>query len=387
MNRNARFWLLLGAALVVVVLIVGGSGDSGPAYDPRSVAPDGARGVVETLERLGAMVDLDRSVPNPSATTALMLRDRLTVEDEDAVRTWVQAGGVLVVADVNSRLAAQAVGFTNAPVGGRPTILRGRCTIEVLAETTELTLNGRLLNTAGRTSCFGDANSAFVVAESVVQGTIVTIGSPDLFINAELDDDDAAVVAVNLLAPTGGDAHVSFLGPSVVDFGDEAITDLVPPRVWNAVFQMLAAFLLYSLYRSRRLGGVVPEPVPVHIEGSELVLKAGLLSERAKDPGSAAQVLQTDLVHRIRVALSVPATATDADVATRVADRTGHTPAEVEHGLYGLVATDPELVQTAQLLHTLDAQLFDTAGANKAMPVRTPDQQAPRDIPTESTDR
>ncbi len=67
MNRNARFWLLLGAALVVVVLIVGGSGDSGPAYDPRSVAPDGARGVVETLERLGAMVDLDRSVPNPSA--------------------------------------------------------------------------------------------------------------------------------------------------------------------------------------------------------------------------------------------------------------------------------------------------------------------------------
>ena len=166
MNRNARFWLLLGAALVVVVLIVGGSGDSGPAYDPRSVAPDGARGVVETLERLGAMVDLDRSVPNPSAKTALMLRDRLTVEDEDAVRTWVQAGGVLVVADVNSRLAAQAVGFTNAPVGGRPTILRGRCTIEVLAETTELTLNGRLLNTAGRTSCFGDANSAFVVAES-----------------------------------------------------------------------------------------------------------------------------------------------------------------------------------------------------------------------------
>ena len=153
----------------------------------------------------------------------------------------------------------------------------------------------------------------------------------------------------------------AFIGPSVVDFGDEAITDLVPPRVWNAVLQLLAAFLLYALYRSRRLGGVVPEPVPVHIEGSELVLKAGLLRERAKDPGTAAQVLQTDLVHRIRVALSVPATATDADVATRVADRTGHTAAEVEHGLYGLVATDPELVQTARLLHTLDAQLFDTA--------------------------
>lgn len=374
MNPNARFWLLLGAALVTVVLIVGGSGDTGPAYDPRSVAPDGARGVVETLERLGARVDLDRSVPEPSSTTALMLRDRLTVEDEDALRSWVRSGGVLVVADVNSPLAAQAVGFTAVSQTGGPSIRRGECTIDVLAEADELTLNGRLLNTAGRTSCFGDATTAFVVAETVGQGTVVTIGSPDLFINAELDDNDAAVVAVNLLAPTGGDAHVTFVGPSIVDFGDEEITDLVPPRVWNAILQLLAVFLLYALYRSRRLGGVVPEPVPVHIEGSELVLKAGLLSERAKDPASAAVVLQADLVHRVCVALSIPPATSDADVAARVADRTGHSVTEVEHALYAPVSDDDELVRTARLLHAIDAQLFDTAGAKMA-------SQSPPDDP------
>lgn len=359
MNRNARFWLMLGAALVVVVLIVGGSGETGPAYDPRSVAPDGARGIVETIEQLGATVDIDRSVPDVSATTALMLRDRLTLEDEDALRSWVRAGGVLVVADVNSPLAAQAVGFVGRPDEPRPSISRGVCTIEVLAEAEELTLTGRLLNTSGRSSCFGDNNSAFIVAESVGQGTIVTVGSPNLFVNAELDDADAAVVAINLLAPTGSNAHMAFVGPSIVDFGDEEIAELIPPRVWNSILQLLAAFLLYALYRSRRLGGVVPEPVPVHIEGSEIVLKAGLLSERAKDPGSAAVVLQMDLLQRARIALSVPPTASEADIASRIADRTGHSSVDVERGLYGPVVTDEELVQTAQLLHAIDTKLFD----------------------------
>ena len=148
---SGGYWWFGGGGLVGRVVGVGGAGGSGPAYDARSVAAYGARGVVETLERLGAKVDLDRSVPDPSAKTALMLRDRLTIQDEDAVRTWVQAGVVLIVADVNSRLASQSVGFTDAPVGGPPTILPGRCTIEVLAEANELTLNGRLLNTAGRT--------------------------------------------------------------------------------------------------------------------------------------------------------------------------------------------------------------------------------------------
>ena len=112
MSNNVKFWGLLAAALIVVVVILGGSGNEGPPLDPRSVSPDGARGLVETLEALGAEVRLDSAIPGPDSTTAVMLEDRLTIDDRALVRGWVRNGGVLVVADWSSTLLADRLGFT-----------------------------------------------------------------------------------------------------------------------------------------------------------------------------------------------------------------------------------------------------------------------------------
>ena len=111
MNSSARFWLVLVAALILVTVLAGGAGSDGPPLDPRSVNPDGARGLVETLERLGADVELDASVPGPDATTALLIIDRLSQEDGDQLSRWVSDGGTLVVADPASRFAPLRSGF------------------------------------------------------------------------------------------------------------------------------------------------------------------------------------------------------------------------------------------------------------------------------------
>ena len=144
------------------------------------------------------------------------------------------------------------------------------------------------------------------------------------------------------------------------------MTELVPPRVWNAILQLLAAFLLYALYRSRRLGGVVAEPVPVRIEGSELVLKAGLLSERAKDPTSAAVLLRSDVMRRARKALSITAAAEDRLVAEQIAIRSGLDVDEVLAALFARVETEADLIRAAQSLDHIDEQLYEGNSVSKA---------------------
>lgn len=367
MNGNARFWLILAAVLVVTVLLIGGSGSDGPPYDPRAVNPDGARGVVESLERLGATVDLDSPVPGADTATALMLQDRLNADDRMATEQWVRAGGTLLVADPASDLAARRVGIAPFTQG------RGECTIEALSEVQELDVSGALLDAFGIDSCFGDGNRAFIVAERLDDGVIVTVGSPNIFVNSALDEGDAAVVALGVLAPNRND-RVAFLGPSLVDFGEEGLNQLVAPRVVNAIFQLLAAFLLFALYRSRRLGGVVPEPVPVRIEGSELVLKAGLLSQRAKDPASAAEILRRDVIERARRLLAIAPDADDQVVADRLASRTAYSPDDVYAALTSPVSSDQELATVSHHLAELDLQLHEPASA-----------QTPTSAPTSSS--
>ena len=186
--------------------------------------------------------------------------------------------------------------------------------------------------------------------------------------NQNLDEDDAAVLALALLAPNRDQSTVTFIGPSVLDFGEEGLNDLVAPRVRNAIFQLLAAFLFYALYRSRRLGSVVKEPLPVHIEGSELVLKAGLLSERAKDPASAALLLQADVINRARRALSVDTEAGTELLSQRIATRTGLAPAEVSHALTSPVVSEEELSNIMRTLSDIDRLLYDSAPTGGSTP-------------------
>jgi len=262
MSSSVRFWALLVAVLVITALVVGnGDSDSNARrLDPRSVGPEGARGLVETLEALGATVTLDQAVPDQRHTSAIMLRNQVSRDDEQRLEEWVRSGGVLVVADLASALSAESVATTTS-VFGDEDLTRNVCTIETLQPAERLQVEGRMLAVDDRQSCFGDGVRAFIVAENLGSGLVVTVGSPDVFVNSVLGQQDAAVIAANLLVPNRGRSVVAFVGPSIVEFGEQSLRDLVPPRVENAIMQLLAAFLLYALYRGRRLGAVSEQKI------------------------------------------------------------------------------------------------------------------------------
>lgn len=354
----------MGLAIVLVVLLIGGSGGSGPPFDPRSVEPDGARGVVEVLEDLGAEVDISRSVPQATDASALLLVDRLLQDDRAAVTSWVERGGVLVVADPTSPF----VPFTRQGFAGP--LEAGNCPIAALTDANDLHMErGAFFAPEGADWCFGSADLAHIVAIPTGEGVIVAVGGQQLFTNAQLDEADAAVVAANLLLPadtSSGPVGVAFLGPSVVPLDDAGAS--VAPRVINALIMAMVAFLFYAFHRARRLGRVVPEPLPVRIHSSELVLQAGRLSERAADPAGAAEVIRDDFIRRAAQSLAMPPGEDLAMVADVLHQTTNHPIAEITTALTSPVTSDAELVTISRTIAALDRALFDPPPADSPAP-------------------
>lgn len=357
MNANMRFWLLLGVALVAVVMLTAGSGGSGPPYSPRSVEPYGAKGIVEVLEDLGAEVRTGSPLPERSDRSALMLEDRLRPDDRDELRRWVRNGGVLVVADPFSTFLPQRIEPLPDQINQAPG--QTNCRIDALADvrTLDLPPDAWSLDTDLNPACLGTRTQAFVVAAPEGNGAIVAVGSRRLFTNEWLDEADAAVLVVSLLAPDPTDASVAFLGPSLAAFGEEDADDLVAIRVRNAMYMLAASFILYAIHRARRVGAVVPEPLPVHLHGSEVVLQAGLLSERAADPGSAATVLRRGLLSRARGTLALAPESSDRQIAESIGARLGLSSDHAHRVLFAAVETERELLDVAQEIAAIEHTL------------------------------
>jgi Domain of unknown function (DUF4350) len=369
------FWLVVLGAIVALAIIGGAPSPSIP-LSPRSTTPEGTRGLVLFLEELGATVDIGRDAPDDEVDVALVLADGLGAGRRAEVRSWVEEGGTLVVADPGSPLAATVSGDDDGDgqpddAGGFDGIDfelsdRGSCDVDVLDGADRISIGGTDLFATPSVafevgdempSCFGDFRRALIVSEQVGRGTIVSIGDPDLFINQNLDADDNAVVASALLAPTQGTA-VRFL-EAPFQVRERTLTDLVPDNIIRAFIQVLIAFVVYALWRGRRLGRPVAEVQPVEVAGSELVAAVGGLLEVTGAPDRAAELLRADLRRDLGVRFGIaPDTPTDV-VAEIVAERSGADPRRLAAALtYRPPQTDADLVELARLIDSVRQEVF-----------------------------
>jgi hypothetical protein len=127
-----------------------------------------------------------------------------------------------------------------------------------------------------------------------------------------------------------------------------------PGWFWALLAQLALAALLVVLWRARRLGPPVAEPLPVAVRSAETVLGRARLYRRARARGPAADTLRAAALDRLLPRLHLPADAPPAAVATAVAARAGGTPAQAHTLLYGgAPATDRELLDLARALDGL----------------------------------
>jgi hypothetical protein len=348
-SRRAVPLVVIGVTVVLLALVAGRRDVEGPPLDPRSTRPLGTRGLVVLLEESGAAVSVSGELPGPDIGAALVLRDSLDEQRRAELAAWVRLGGLLVVADPLSDLVPPVESSTENPfdLGAATGHLPRECDLAMLREVRRLEPSGGVgfdlpreagLAVPGATGCFPVGDGWFLVARPFGQGTVVAIGGAGAFVNAVIDDADNGALAVSLLAPQP-DAHVRFLEPIGAGGGRATLTELIPGRVKNAVWQLAIGFGLYALWRGRRLGRPVEEPQPVAIPGSELVVAVGHLLQQAKRRDQAAAMLRLDLARSLSSRLGLPPDASPEAVAAAIAT---HTRFDADYIAALLHATPPD---------------------------------------------
>jgi hypothetical protein len=356
--QRALPWVLLGVAVLALGVVAKNGRTEGEPLDPRSTEELGARGLVLLLERFGADTRLSGGLP-PEGATAVLLRDELNEEETDALEAWVDDGGTLVVADPASSFAP-AIGSSTASILDPDNlddddVLEPECRLGAVAAVERIRVSAaapyRLKR--GDIGCFPVPGGSFLVARPVGDGTIVALGGGGPLVNAQLDEEDNAVLAVSLMAPKPGTV-VQFVEPSVLGGGRRGLSDLVSRRVKDGLWQLLVAFGLFALWRARRLGRPVLEPQPVQIAGSELVVAVGNLLQQGRRRESAASMLAADLRRSIGERLGIPADAAPEAFAAAVAARTDIDPDAVVAALSPVPpGDDAALVALARAVESL----------------------------------
>lgn len=149
------------------------------------------------------------------------------------------------------------------------------------------------------------------------------------------------------------------------DGGRNPLWDAFPAWFWALLVQLALAAVVFALWRARRLGPPVYEPLPATVKGAETVLGRGRLYRRAKARGPTADILREAARQRAATLLRLEPDADGEALAAAIAAHTGRSRDDVDDVLYG---PSPE---TDEELATLAADLDALAHAVGAPPVST----------------
>ncbi|WP_088316815.1 DUF4350 domain-containing protein [Kineosporia sp. R_H_3] len=341
-DRRARVLLWGGAAAgaLVLVALVGAlttprttTGD----LEPTSASPDGARAVAQILQRQGIGVETvrtSRQVAERSSalrTTVVVHPELLGPEQLDRVAA---TPGPLVLVDPDlpalERLApfAEAAGVVEAR-GAEPACSQPSVTAAGSARAGGSLY--RLSDDARQASavlCYpapGGSDRGSLVLGTENGRTVVVVGQADVLRNSHLADaDGTAALALRLLGTRAG--VVWYVpDPAELSTSDEAptLSELVPRGVRYVAWQLLLVAVLAMVWRGRRLGRLVTEPLPVVVRSTETQEGRARLYRRAKAYGRAAATLRTAALRRLARRLDVPADASPATVVALAAQASG----------------------------------------------------------------
>jgi hypothetical protein len=178
--------------------------------------------------------------------------------------------------------------------------------------------------------------------------------------NARLAEGGNAALALRLL---GRQDRLVWYVPSFDDIGSTeasgpALGDLLPPWTGPVAVQALVVALAAALWRGRRLGRLVTEPLPVVVQAAEATRGRGRLYRRSRAYGHAAASLRAGTASRVATRLGLPRSAGAVAVIEALAHATGRTTDDVAALLYGPPPTDDAgLTELARRLDDLESEV------------------------------
>lgn len=374
--------IVIGVVLIagIVIGILKATTTGGP-LDPRSARQNGARALSVLLEQRG--VDIERVTTLESAleavgqnepTTLLIATPDLLVPLQLDQLKDANVDHVVLLTPGAKTLQALSP-HVQAPENAFQVIREPRCDLPLAERAGSIRGNGEAYRIApdapaGQlTGCYGDGNRFGLVRWVDGERTVDVVGTQEALTNTRLDEEGHAAFALNLL---GDNAHLVWYLPSLSDVPQPgepgapaeppSLFSLLPVGVQYAVGMAGVGIALLMIARARRLGPVVPEPLPVVVRASEAVEGRARLYRRSRARDRAAAGLREATRSRLAPLLGMPIAAPEHAVAAAAAARTGRPAAEVAALLGDPAGTmtdldDAGLVRLADQLDALEQEV------------------------------
>jgi hypothetical protein len=357
-----RATLLVVLAVVVTVALTAWLGRQDRSYagalDPANPDGDGAQALARVLGEQGVAVDVvrsadafDRATTDASTLVVVTGSDRLGRSTTRRLLDHQGDAGLVVVApgpELTRQLDIGGYGVTTSP--DRP--VASGCP----------TYDGLVLRVQEAEAFDGDgcfrARGGVLLAEP--RPGLTLLGAPTALTNDQILDGDNAAVALRLL---GQRTHLVWYVPSLADLvGGDGVSpsSLLPRWLAPAIWLLLMAAVALVVWRSRRLGPLAVEPLPVRVKAVETTRNLGRLYRRAGDRRHAADALRAAARARMTERLALPHHTDPRALTAAVAEHTGRRLDEVQALLRPDAAPpahDRDLADLARQLDELDREV------------------------------
>lgn len=353
--------VLVLAALALLVATVPNRGED---LDPTGVDPQGSRALANILADLGVTVADVRTTAQatdaaPGATVLVTSTLLPTPEMIDSVLDAGPARVVLITpAPGEGAFERLAAGIRLTGTGEDEAVEPGCARLEA-RRAGSTTLPGLRYDARAwpESSCYGPPESAALVflAARGPRPEVVLLGSATPLTNGGLDEEGNASLALGLL---GAHERLVWWRPVATDpalaGSTPSLRQLLPTWVLPVVLQLLVGCALLAWWRSRRLGRLVIEPLPVVVPAGETSAGEARLLHAQHARGEAAGHLRARACERIRTRLGLSVTVEPRALVAAAAARSARAPGQVGALLYGPEpATDSELATLAGDLEDL----------------------------------
>ncbi len=362
-----RSTLLIAGGLVLGVLVVvalGGGVRTTGYLDPGNPGPEGARALARVLDREGVDVEVVRSAaaleearPDGSTTVLVTSTENTGPSTRQRLRD-ATAESLVVLAGPGPDLTGEIGSGVGTVVPG-PVDRAAECTgadLVRLFDGLDISVD-RGVEYPASTGCFFGEGGALLAQPDV---GLVLLGADEVLRNDTILRADNAAVALRLL---GQRDRLVWYVPDYADLDStEAVSlgtllpDWLRPGLWLAALAMLAVLL----WRGRRLGPLVTEPLPVVVKAIETTRSRGRLYRKADDRAHAAAALRAAGRTALGEHLRLPAGASPEDLVRDVARHLDRPVAEIGGLLHPAApppGTDHDLIMLATALAELDREV------------------------------
>jgi hypothetical protein len=343
--------------------------------DPNGTGVGGARALRVLLTNHGVDVrrrtDTDRALSDAlNSTTGVVvlvpLPDMLTTGQLHRIGQLGTAVRVVLVDPGDGNLERLGVDVRTSGSAG----IRTRdpdCGLAAARVAGRAVLGGTTYRGGDGETCYPAGGGGGTLVTTTMPGgaELAVLGAPSPLTNGKLGDQGDAALGLSLLgAGQPADTVVYWLMPGAgTTHSNEtsvSLSDLLPGWALVAFTQLLFAGLIAALWRARRLGPPVTEPLPVVVRAAEAVEGRGRLYRRGRARDVAAEALRSGARAKVVPRLGLGTDPPIGAVVAAVSRNTGWPAAHVGALLYGAVpADDAGLVRLADDLDLLVTTTLD----------------------------